>query len=144
MGHSEKIASEHYWRATDADFERALQNPVQTRTAGELKSSEAQRNEANENNEECRQSDDSCDASPDCVPILFTASETVSPAGLELARQFSSLDDSTASAAEINALGPNSGPIDPGLVEVIEAWPSLLSAARADVLATVRAASGAG
>ena len=42
------------------------------------------------------------------------------------------------------ALGPEIGPIDPELVVVIEAWPSLPDVVRADVLAMIRAPSGAG
>jgi integrase len=134
MGHSEKIASEHYWRPTDADFERAVQNPVQTPTAGEPKSSEAKRNEANENKEGRKQSDDSRDASPDCVPILFTASETVSPAGLELSPD-SSGETTTAdtSAAFLRAVQ------DPGLEAIVAAWPTLPLDARAEIVRMVKA-----
>lgn len=67
----------------------------------------------------------------------------MTPTGLEHARQSSGFDESAARAAEINALGPDSAPIDPGLAEVIDAWPSLLPADRADILATVRTARGA-
>jgi hypothetical protein len=62
----------------------------------------------------------------------------MTPTGLELARQYSSLDDSTARAAEINALAPDSEPTDPGLAEVVAAWPYLLLAVRSDIVAKVR------
>ena len=70
--------------------------------------------------------------------------EKMTPTGLELARQSSISDDSSDCAAPGAALGRNSDLIDAGLAEVVDAWPSLLAAVRADILATVRAASGAG
>ena len=46
--------------------------------------------------------------------------------------------DEPKSAAEINALGPDSGPTDPRLAEVQAAWPTLAEAVKADIAATVR------
>ena len=44
-------------------------------------------------------------------------------------------------AAESGAVGANSPPLTAELAEVIEAWPTLPEAARAAILAMVRAAS---
>ena len=66
--------------------------------------------------------------------------ERMTPTGLELARQSSSFGGAAVCAANINALGPDSGPNEPELVEVIDAWPSLPEAVRADVLDKVRQA----
>jgi hypothetical protein len=62
------------------------------------------------------------------------------PSGLEQAREYSTSGDPAASAAPGAALGPDFGPIDARLVEVIDAWPALPEAVRADILAKVREA----
>ncbi len=64
----------------------------------------------------------------------------IPPRGSELAQQYSDFGDPAVCAAEIHALGPDSGPIDPDLAEVIEQWPILSNALRADILAKVRQA----
>jgi len=64
----------------------------------------------------------------------------MTPTGLELAQQYSTFGGSVESAAPGAALGPDSAPIDPGLAEVIDAWPTLSETARADILAKVRQA----
>jgi hypothetical protein len=64
----------------------------------------------------------------------------MTPTGSEHARQYSTFRDSALCAAPGAALPPDSGPIDHGLAEVIDAWPTLPEAVRADVLAMVREA----
>ena len=66
------------------------------------------------------------------------------PTGLEHARQYSTSHDRGIRAAPGAALGRNSHLIDAGLSEVIDAWPPLPEAVRADLLAKVRSAEGAG
>lgn len=63
----------------------------------------------------------------------------VGDTGTELARQYSNFGESAKCAAPCAALGREFGPIDPELASVIEAWPSLPEAVRANVLAIVRA-----
>jgi hypothetical protein len=64
--------------------------------------------------------------------------------GFEQDQQYSTYDDSDVCAAKINAVEPNFEPVEPGLAEVIDAWPSLPKPVRKDILATVMAATGAG
>jgi hypothetical protein len=68
------------------------------------------------------------------------AERKMTPTGLEHARQYSISGDPAVCAAPGAALGPDSGLIDAGLAEVIDAWPTLPDAVRADVLAEVRQA----
>jgi hypothetical protein len=63
--------------------------------------------------------------------------------GFEPAQQYSSFGDSNVCAANFNAVEANSGLIDPDLATIIEAWPSLHEAVRANILAMVRPANGA-
>ena len=63
--------------------------------------------------------------------------------GLELTPDSSGNSSAaTQSGAECGALGALSGPFDPDLAAIVEAWPSLPEALRAGILAMVRAANG--
>ena len=69
------------------------------------------------------------------------AKKTMTPTGLEHARQSSISNGPGICAAPGAALGPDSDLIDPGLAEVIATWPTLPEAVRAVVLAKVRQAT---
>ena len=62
------------------------------------------------------------------------------PSGLEQVQQSRTFFSPSASAAPGAALEPDSGMVDPELSAVVEAWPTLPVAIRADILAVVRAA----
>jgi hypothetical protein len=68
----------------------------------------------------------------------------MTPTGAELARQYSISGDSAKCAAEINALAPDFGPIEPDLATVIDAWPLLSTTIRGNILATVQRAVSSG
>jgi hypothetical protein len=59
-------------------------------------------------------------------------------------QQCSTFEKSAKCDARCAALGPEFGLSDTELTVVIDVWPSLTEAVRANILATVRAASGAG
>jgi hypothetical protein len=72
----------------------------------------------------------------------------VGDTGLELSDVTSSKnkdlrDSQNASGAESGAVSPISGPIDPDLQRVIDAWPNLPEAVKAGIVAMVKA-SGKG
>ena len=67
---------------------------------------------------------------------------SVTPTGAEHSQQYSTSDDSVASAAHIDAVATDFGPIDPDLAAVVSAWPALPEAVRRDIVATVRRETG--
>jgi hypothetical protein len=131
MGNSEKVADQHYLQVRESHLKAAcsaLQNPVQHIDASGCIES----HEENGSDEIIEKED----------PCSKFVSSLVGDEGLELARQDSIFSDSDVCAAPGAALAPDSGPIDPGLAEVIDAWPGLPEAVRANILAMVRAVDG--
>ncbi len=59
---------------------------------------------------------------------------------LEHPQQCCTFGETVESAAPGAAPDPTLAPLDPGLAEAIDAWPTLPETARADILAMIRAA----
>jgi len=131
----------HYLQVTDEHFAKAVQNPVQQVSASARKDSQAGYAEEPE--------PAICGTlRHDAVQCTHREVEMVCDTGLEpkhvtTCGDKDSQNPSPEGGAESGAVSPISGPIDPDLQRVIDAWPNLPEAAKAGIIAMVKA-SGQG
>lgn len=126
IGHSEKVARQHYLQTTDAHFERAtskaLAPPAAPQTPGTAETGQPENEQTPEKPSVLRGSAD-------------RYVETSYPVGTRTKAE------TVVNSALCEMPGPTGGPIRPDLQTVIDAWPRLNEATRAKILRDVQRAS---